>query len=136
MALSRLHVHEKGLYSVTFEELFSRPRPFDATSLALTRLGEPVAFHVEPDPNIFQRGSVLYFLSDGAELNPYGTEAVYELAIEPGAGRPMNIVSAAPSGLPVVVFYIESRRFLIRDSPRPATTYEQKTGGADGVKGA
>ena len=33
-----------------------------------------------------------------------------------------------------VVFYIESRRFLIRDSPRPATTYEQKTGGADGVK--
>ena len=36
----------------------------------------------------------------------------------------------------VVVFYIESRRFLIRDSPRPATTYEQKTGGADGVKGA
>ena len=35
-----------------------------------------------------------------------------------------------------VVFYIESRRFLIRDSPRPATTYEQKTGGADGVKGA
>ena len=36
---------------------------------------------------------------------------------------------------PAVVFYIESRRFLIRDSPR-ATTYEQKTGGADGVKGA
>ena len=38
--------------------------------------------------------------------------------------------------LPLVVFYIESRRFLLRDSPRPATTYEQKTGGADGVKGA
>ena len=36
----------------------------------------------------------------------------------------------------VLFFYIESRRFLIRDSPRPATTYEQKTGGADGVKGA
>ena len=34
---------------------------------------------------------------------------------------------------PLVVFYIESRRFLIRDSPRPATTYEQKTGGADGA---
>ena len=38
--------------------------------------------------------------------------------------------------LTLVVYYIESRRFLIRDSPRPATTYEQKTGGADGVKGA
>ena len=44
-------------------------------------------------------------LSDGAELNPYGTEAVYELAIEPGAGRPMNIVSAAPSGLPVDFYW-------------------------------
>ena len=40
------------------------------------------------------------------------------------------------AGFSGVVFYIESRRFLIRDSPRPATTYEQKTGGADGVKGA
>ena len=43
---------------------------------------------------------------------------------------------ASPLEWPGVVFYIESRRFLIRDSPRPATTYEQKTGGADGVKGA
>ena len=43
---------------------------------------------------------------------------------------------STPDEDPVVVFYIESRRFLIRDSPRPATTYEQKTGGADGVKGA
>ena len=43
---------------------------------------------------------------------------------------------ARAAGYPLVVFYIESRRFLIRDSPRPATTYEQKTGGADGVKGA
>ena len=48
---------------------------------------------------------MLYFLSDGAALNPYGTEAVYELAIEPGAGRPMNIVSAAPSGLPVDFYW-------------------------------
>ena len=48
---------------------------------------------------------MLYFLSDGAERNPYGTEAVYELAIEPGAGRPMNIVSAAPSGLPVDFYW-------------------------------
>ena len=47
-----------------------------------------------------------------------------------------TVWSPAPMTLPAVVFYIESRRFLIRDSPRPATTYEQKTGGADGVKGA
>ena len=49
---------------------------------------------------------------------------------EPG----VNLIQALP--VAIVVFYIESRRFLIRDSPRPATTYEQKTGGADGVKGA
>ena len=45
-------------------------------------------------------------------------------------------LASVPKLLTCVVFYIESRRFLIRDSPRPATTYEQKTGGADGVKGA
>ena len=39
-------------------------------------------------------------------------------------------------GNPLLFITCESRRFLIRDSPRPATTYEQKTGGADGVKGA
>ena len=54
---------------------------------------------------------------------------VFEIAISREAGK---VVQATPG----VVFYIESRRFLIRDSPRPATTYEQKTGGADGVKGA
>ena len=54
---------------------------------------------------------------------PAGTEPV----------RKLKDILLAVSG---VVFYIESRRFLIRDSPRPATTYEQKTGGADGVKGA
>ena len=52
-----------------------------------------------------------------------------------------NVGNALPqrncrSRIARVVYYIESRRFLIRDSPRPATTYEQKTGGADGVKGA
>ena len=45
-------------------------------------------------------------------------------------------IACATLAFGAVVFYIESRRFLIRDSPRPATTYEQKTGGADGVKGA
>ena len=55
----------------------------------------------------------------------------------PAASRPAGspVALRAPSDSPPVVFYIESRRFLIRDSPRPATTYEQKTGGADGVKG-
>ena len=50
--------------------------------------------------------------------------------------EPDQLTLHADRGSSIVVFYIESRRFLIRDSPRPATTYEQKTGGADGVKGA
>ena len=95
--LVRLHVSAKGLYGVALEELFTKKQILDTSSLSLTRLGQPVAFHVE--------SGLLYFLSDGAELNPYGTEAVYELAIEPGAGRPMNIVSAAPSGLPVDFYW-------------------------------
>jgi len=48
----------------------SRKSKFDTTSLALTRLGQPVAFHVEPDASVFERGSVLYFLSGGKKLNP------------------------------------------------------------------
>ena len=51
-------------------------------------------------------------------------------AHKPSGDKPVMV------SMVVVVYYIESRRFLIRDSPRPATTYEQKTGGADGVKGA
>ena len=99
--LVRLHVRDKGLYAVAFEELFTNEQELDTSSLALTRLGQPVAFHVESDPT----GSVLYFLSDGAELNPYGPDAVYELAISKDASRPMHIVSAAPSGMPVDFYW-------------------------------
>ena len=69
---------------------------------------------------------------------------VFEIAISREAGKVSKqlrvsrpkLVSFFAKQSAAVVYYIESRRFLIRDSPRPATTYEQKTGGADGVKGA
>ena len=73
--------------------------------------------HIAGGPFVCRRlvlGSEIRF-SDAPGINPSGR-------------RVLTVAS--------VVFYIESRRFLIRDSPRPATTYEQKTGGADGVKGA
>ena len=104
--VARLRVQEKGLYGVAFEEIFDGPSPFDTTSLSLTRLGEPVAFHVEPDPTIFGRGSTLYFLSEGGELNPYEQEAVYEIGVAAGEGHPMERLSRPPSGQ-AVDFYWE-----------------------------
>jgi hypothetical protein len=71
-----------------------------AETLRLSRQGETVAYHLHPNPNRFEPGSVLYFLSDGARANPYGADAVYE--VEVGlAGRAMPVLEAAPSGPPL-----------------------------------
>jgi hypothetical protein len=40
---------------------------------------------------------VLYFVSEGAAINPYGNEAVYEL--ESAVGLQMAVGSGAPTGL-------------------------------------
>ena len=49
----------------------------------------------------------------------------------------VSLITFSIETLPNLLFFTLNREdFLIRDSPRPATTYEQKTGGADGVKGA
>ena len=95
--------------------------------------------------------SHLYCADDGEAIDREGVKALMFSHMSPKRGtreigrfglgfKSVLGVTEAPeffshSGS-FVVFYIESRRFLIRDSPRPATTYEQKTGGADGVKGA
>ena len=50
-------------------------------------------FYIEPDPERFGRGSTLYFLSEGADANPYGGEAVYELEL----GEPSPPRSSTPS---------------------------------------
>jgi hypothetical protein len=75
---ARLAIRERGLYGVSFEEALGG-RAVAGRSLRLSRQGEPVAFHLEPDNGVFGRGSILYFWSEGASLNPYGREAVYEL---------------------------------------------------------
>jgi hypothetical protein len=93
---ARLGVVEGGLYGVSFEGLFGRRgRPIPTRWLRLSRQGEPVAFHVDGD--VFGRGKKLYFVSEGAELNPYGPEAVYELAV--GAeGERMPLDTTEPTG--------------------------------------
>jgi hypothetical protein len=96
--LARLLVQEKGLYRVSFEEVFGgRGREIEASSLRLSRQGKNVAFHLEPNRSRFGPGGALYFLSEGAALNPYGQQAVYELELT-GGGTRMPVVSAAPSG--------------------------------------
>ncbi len=47
---------------------------------------------------------MLYFLSEGASANPYGSDAVYELEIGP-AGQTMQIGEASPSGEPTDFYW-------------------------------
>jgi hypothetical protein len=96
--MTRLALSEPGLYGVSFESVYGEKRRLVATSeLRLSRQGEPVAFHVEPKRERFGPGSVLYFVSEGASLSPYGQEVVYELEGS-GEGKPMEELSGAPSG--------------------------------------
>ncbi len=94
----RLLTQERELYAVSFEEAMGRrARALPADSLRLSRQGEPVAFHLQPDPEVFGPGSLLYFVSEGASLNPYGQHAVYELERASG-GLKMRRGSARTSG--------------------------------------
>ena len=83
----------------------SGSRSVPARSLRLSRQGKAVAFHLEPNRPRFQPGSTLYFMSEGASLNPYGNEAVYELEMGRTGAR-MQSRSAAPSGGPTT-FYMK-----------------------------
>lgn len=56
-----------------------------------------MSFHVEPDPGRFERGFVLYFVSEGDSLVPYAPKAVYKLELGP-RGETMRVASAPPSG--------------------------------------
>ncbi len=94
---ARLATTEPGLHVVRYEELFGRgARTFSADSLRLSRLGEPVPFHLEPETGRFAPGSRLYFTSPGGARNPYGHEAVFDLDVSSQGSR-MEVRSAAPS---------------------------------------
>lgn len=99
--LAQLMVRQRGVYAVSFEELFpSRRHSLAVSELRLSRQGDPVAFHMEPAGSSFGPGSVLYFFTEGASLNPYENAAVYELSLDRSrsGGVMMPIVSASPSG--------------------------------------
>ena len=86
-----------GLHGVSFEEMFGgRRRMWNARRLRLSRQGETVAFHVEPNRDRFGPGSTLYFVSAG--------DAVYEL--EYGVkGERMALERAAPHGEPTAFYW-------------------------------
>ena len=95
----------KELHRVSFDEVFRRrQRALDARRLRLSRQGETVAFHVEPNRDRFGPGSVLYFVSDGEDANPYGKEAVYELEVGV-RGERMPVEQVPPSGPPTNFYW-------------------------------
>jgi len=96
--IAELVISEAGLQAVMYEEVRSDPRGVLSSSLRLSRRGQSVAFHLEPQRAVFGPGSVLYFVSEGPNSNPWG-DAVYELEVGvPGTRMP--VFSGAPSGPP------------------------------------
>src|SRR5262249_28764106 len=97
----QLVVKDRGLYRVDYTDVFSmRAGEIPTSSLRLSRQGTSVAFHVEPDPTRFGPNSSLYFLTEGASLNPYG-DAEYELL--PGAlGLQMSEEQTTPAASTVL----------------------------------
>ena len=91
----QLLARDKGLYRASFEDVFPGSRPVPLSLLRLSRKGALVPFHV--DRPSFGPGASLYFVSDGAALNPNGPSAVYEITQLSGGLR-MATTSASPSG--------------------------------------
>jgi hypothetical protein len=92
-------VSQPGLYAVRFEDVMAaRNRAVSVDSLRLSYQGKPVAYHLESKR--FGPGSVMYFVSRGASLNPYGDAAVYELSFG-DEGLRMPSAEARPSGAPL-----------------------------------
>ncbi len=95
--LAQLVTIDQGLYALRYEELFAKGRGRALEQIVLSRQGKSVPFHIEPAGRRFGPGSRLYFLSEGADANPYGHEAVYELEAGSG-GALMGLGTASPSG--------------------------------------
>ena len=100
--LARLFTGSRGLYAASFEQLFpGRARGFAASELRLERQGSPVAFHLEPNADVFGPGSRLYlFAGKAPESTAFSGEVAHEL-VRSNAGMRMPLVSGAPSGDPV-----------------------------------
>ncbi len=95
--VARFATTASGLHAVRYEDVFRARRGVRARELRLSRQGDAVAFHLEPNTPRFKPGSMLYFVREDAAANPYGSEAVYELEMG-REGTVMLDSSASPSG--------------------------------------
>ena len=97
--LARLYTTGRGLYAVSFDQLFpGRRRGLLASELRLERQGEAQAFHLEPASDSFGPGGLLYFHADAeAASTDFSSETAFELVLS-RAGVLMPLVSAAPAG--------------------------------------
>ena len=83
----RLATVDPGLYAVRLDDLLGKRRAQRTERLRLSRGGHDVAYYLER--------RVLYFWSEGAAGNPYGSEAIYELEL--GARGEAMAVTDAPT---------------------------------------
>jgi uncharacterized delta-60 repeat protein len=108
--IARLSTTAAGLYGVRFETLSIRGG-IRTERLRLSRHGDVVPYHVTPEPAFFGPGSTLYFASAGAELNPYGMEALYDLELTDDRGSlRMEVRDGAPGGAQVDSYRTRLRR--------------------------
>jgi hypothetical protein len=110
--VARLSAVKRGLYGVRLEDIFGTHRDLPE-KIRLSRQGVEIPYHLEPKASGFETGPTLYFLSEGAAINPYGREAVYELEVGV-AGRVMDVGEVQPKG-PAVTYYW---RRLVREENR------------------
>ena len=100
--LARIYTTGRGLYAVSFEQLFpGRPAALASSQLRLERQGQAQAFHIAPVSDTFGPGSVLYFHADTTvSSTDFSPETAWELLRAQGGVR-MPLVSARPSGAAV-----------------------------------
>ena len=80
--VAQLVTSQSGLYGVPFEDVFSNQRRIKTGDAPFELSGRPgPLLRACQMRKRFRKGSVLYFVSRGESLNPYGRDAVYELAV-------------------------------------------------------
>lgn len=104
--VARLVTTAAGLHAVGYDDVLGRGRGVASSTLRLSRQDRTVAFRIEPNPDRFEPGSTLYFVSESAAVNPYANELVYELE-QASDGEVMPEIVATPDETPTPFYWHE-----------------------------